>query len=171
MRSNFEDVGDFHEKFGLPNTMDGLGDTELSVSDELMAFRLKFMHEELEEFTKALETMDHPEMFDALLDLVYVAMGTAHLLGYPWQTGWNAVQTANMKKVRALPDGSNSKRGSGFDVVKPAGWKAPDIGLVLDQAFHRCPTCHRSLEFIYPVALIVEQDVLFFCSQNCATYA
>jgi len=32
-----------------------------------------------------------------------------------------------MKKVRAATDGSDSKRGSSLDVVKPEGWIAPDL--------------------------------------------
>ena len=123
--SNFSDVGDFHEKFGLHRS-----DTEPGlqmVSDDLLDFRKKFMQEELDEFNRGLEEGDEAEMFDALLDLVYVAMGTAHLLGYPWQQGWEAVHAANMAKVRASKDGKDSKRGSSWDIVKPAGWTPPDI--------------------------------------------
>ena len=123
--SNFSDVGDFHERFGLHRS-----DTEPGlqrVSDDLLDFRKKFMQEELDEFNRGLEEGDEAEMFDALLDLVYVAMGTAHLLGYPWQQGWEAVHAANMAKVRASKDGKDSKRGSSWDIVKPAGWTPPDI--------------------------------------------
>ncbi len=91
------------------------------------------MEEELEEFEIGKGADDHAQMFDALLDLVYVAMGTAHLLGYPWQAGWEAVQAANMAKVRAAADGSDSKRGSSYDVVKPLGWLPPDILAILER--------------------------------------
>lgn len=127
MRSNFDDVGDFHRKFGLHNTTHG-GDGVVWPADaQLIEFRLKFLHEELAELEHGWMRDDLPQMFDALIDLVYVAMGTAHLLGLPWAAGWNEVQRANMQKVRAEPDGSNSKRGSGFDVVKPPGWVPPDL--------------------------------------------
>lgn len=127
MRSNFDDVGDFHRKFGLHNTTHS-GDGVVWPADaQLMEFRLKFLHEELVELEEAWMRDDLPQMFDALIDLVYVAMGTAHLLGLPWAAGWNEVQRANMMKVRAEADGSNSKRGSGFDVVKPPGWTPPDL--------------------------------------------
>jgi predicted HAD superfamily Cof-like phosphohydrolase len=68
--------------------------------------------------------------FDALIDIVYVALGTAYLQGFPWQRGWLEVQIANMAKRRAV-DGEG--RGTG-DIRKPEGWKAPDIEGVL--AFH-----------------------------------
>lgn len=129
--SDFTDVGDFHRKFGL-HTSDGLGEPgEVPVPAELIEFRIDFLHEELREFVEGVEQWDHAQMFDALIDLVYVALGTAHLLGYPWQQGWDLVQGANMQKVRAAKDGSDSRRGSSFDVVKPEGWTAPDIGGLL----------------------------------------
>lgn len=130
--SNFEDVGEFHEKFDLPFVREVMLESPRPSWDhELLEFRTKFMQEELDEFTEAVEDHDHAKAFDALLDLVYVAMGTAHIQGYPWQAGWSEVQRANMKKVRAAADGSDSKRGSKWDVVKPPGWEPPDITSVL----------------------------------------
>ena len=142
--SNFSDVGDFHEKFGLHRSDKEPGIQE--ISDELLDFRIKFLREELDEFCEGEKEGDHAKMFDALLDLVYVAMGTAHLLGYPWQMGWDAVQKANMAKERAASDGSNSKRGSSFDVVKPEGWTPPNIdgiltGILEDESVGACPVC------------------------------
>lgn len=132
MPSNFEDVGEFHAKFGLHRVTSEGGTMPQPVTDDLIRFRTAFMLEEIEEFIDAAhETYDHAGMFDALLDLVYVAMGTAHLLGYPWQTGWDEVQRANMQKQRAAADGSNSKRNSQWDVIKPEGWKAPGIREIL----------------------------------------
>lgn len=148
---NFGDVGRFHTKFGLP-VSEGL---QKHVPRKLLEFRLRFLLEEVLEFALAAgyditvdpaplsdqpgivrmlqvsDKMDHAGMFDALIDEVYVVLGTAHLFGYPWQEGWDRVQEANMAKVRARADGSNSKRGSSFDVVKPEGWVAPDIAGLL----------------------------------------
>lgn len=122
--SNYDDVGLFHDKFGLPNTTQNDPHPQ-HFSGELYEFRRKFLYEELKEFEEGWEENDPVKMFDSLIDLVYVAMGTAHLMGFPWQAGWQIVQEANMAKVRALPDGSNSRRGSRFDVVKPEGWVDP----------------------------------------------
>ena len=125
-----------------------------NVSRELIEFRLKFLLEELREFGEAhgyelgelhdgsIEFMrnvnhynlnrgvDHEKSFDSLLDLAYVVFGTAHVLGYPWQQGWNEVQRANMEKERCVK-AEDSSRGSTFDVVKPKGWQPPNIKAVL----------------------------------------
>lgn len=124
--SEFDDVGRFHKKFNLPEVYSTPFGPK-KVTSELMEFRIKFLQEELDEFKEGNDETDHVKMFDALIDLVYVALGTAHLLGYPWIYGWEVVQDANMTKVRAKTDGSNSARGSSYDVVKPEGWVPPDI--------------------------------------------
>lgn len=146
--TNFDDVGNFHEKFGLDNTTHQDIGPRTQLDPELLSFRIKFMVEELMEFVEAIgasydpitgkvefhgDPIDHALAFDALIDLVYVAFGTAHFMGYPWQLGWRLVQRANMAKVRAKKDASDSKRGSSFDVVKPPGWTPPDIGRLLRQ--------------------------------------
>lgn len=150
--TDFTDVGDFHRKFDL-HTSDGDAG-EVPVPKELVEFRLKFLKEELQEFEEGAEVWDHAQMFDALIDLVYVALGTAHLFGYPWDNGWRMVQEANMAKVRSTGDADPlSKRGSSFDVVKPPGWKPPDIaslllsyGFKLPTATTNCPGCGKSFE-------------------------
>jgi predicted HAD superfamily Cof-like phosphohydrolase len=127
MSTNFQDVGEFHGRFGLPVVVESEGKFgPRPVDDELYEFRRKFMQEELDEFAEGWDEQDHAKMFDALIDLVYVAMGTAHLFGYPWQEGWQKVQAANMSKVRAASP-EQSKRQSTWDVVKPPGWQPPDI--------------------------------------------
>jgi predicted HAD superfamily Cof-like phosphohydrolase len=122
MGTEYHDIIQFHEKFDLAATRG-----PQPWDDEFMQFRFKFMREELDEFLEGMDQKDHAKMFDALLDLVYVAMGTAYSMGYPWGSGWALVQKANMAKVRAQPDGSDSLRGSSRDVIKPPGWTAPDI--------------------------------------------
>lgn len=127
MSNNYDDICRFHEKFGLMN------DGKPKILDEhATQFRTKFMYEELEEFIESYNKQDLAGMADALIDLTYVAMGTAYMMGLPWQDLWNEVQRANMSKVRAT-NASQSKRGSSLDVVKPEGWTAPDIEGVLNK--------------------------------------
>lgn len=128
MPSNHDDVGDFHQKFDIPY---GVGPRD--VPDDLLDFRIDFIKEELREFEDARDAGDEAGMFDALIDMAYIIHGTAHILGYPWQEGWDEVQQANMSKRKVQPDGSDSKRGSKWDVVKPPGWTAPDMERILKE--------------------------------------
>lgn len=117
-----QDIFEFHAKFGLLH----LGGPRMLPAD-LEQFRIKFMQEELDEYIKACNHQDAEKAFDALLDLVYVAMGTALLHSFPWAEGWRRVQEANMAKVRAEhAEDERSVRKHASDVVKPEGWKAPD---------------------------------------------
>lgn len=118
------DVYALHHKFSFPRAV---APRLLSIED--MAGRFRFMLEELNEFMEAVEQQDLAEAFDALIDLVYVAKGTAVQLGLPWSEGWDAVHDANMAKVR-----SPSKTDRGFDLLKPDGWKAPNHAKLLE--FH-----------------------------------
>jgi predicted HAD superfamily Cof-like phosphohydrolase len=129
--NDFDDVGKFHQKFDLDNvTYNKPGPRP--VDPELIEFRRKFMQEELDEFIEAYANGDIEKMADSLVDLSYVVLGTAHLLGLPWPQLFREVQRANMTKVRAK-HADESKRGSTFDVVKPEGWRPPKIREVLVQ--------------------------------------
>jgi len=111
------DVAVFHEKFGLEYKSEPLHPEEW----ELRHRRLKDEHTEYEE---AIAAGDDEEALDALVDLVYIAIGTAYRRGWDFAEAWRRVQHANMTKERGEP--SNSKYGSGFDIVKPEGWVGPD---------------------------------------------
>lgn len=116
-----EDVRDFHNKFLVP-----MSPEPAFLDDAAHQYRSKFLQEELDEFGEAFIEKDLAKAGDALIDLVYVALGTALMMGLPWQQMWPLVQTANMAKRLAKPDGSDSKRNNPLDVIKPEGWTAPD---------------------------------------------
>lgn len=117
----FKDILEFHEKFELK--YDGKPRT---LESELRHFRIDFMEEELVEYIEASHSGDLAKQLDALVDLVYVALGTAHIQGFDFNEAWRRVHEANMKKVRAVVV-TDSKRRSTYDVVKPAGWTPPDL--------------------------------------------
>lgn len=126
--SNYGDVLNFHRKYGLPHPK-----VPQLLAEDVRMFRFNFMQEELEEFDKACAENDLPKAADALIDLVYVVMGTGVMMGLPWQLLFDAVQYANMRKVRASSaDDPNSTRKHQLDVVKPPGWEAPNIKGILD---------------------------------------
>lgn len=116
-----QDVFDFHARFLVP-----MSQVPAFLDKEAMDFRIKFLQEELKEFIDGVAEGDLRKAGDALVDLVYVALGTALMMGLPWRRLWHRVQKKNMAKERAKNDGSNSKRGSPLDVIKPEGWTPPD---------------------------------------------
>lgn len=143
----FQDIIDFHRKFGL--AYDG---KPRALEGELYQFRRRFKDEELKEFDECQQELEfqlslRPEVrdqgaiasalekqLDAIADLVYVVLGTAYMQGFDFREAWRRVHAANMAKVRAEV-AADSKRGSTYDVIKPAGWTAPDHSdLVQDHA-------------------------------------
>jgi predicted HAD superfamily Cof-like phosphohydrolase len=115
------DIADFHTKFGL-----AYNDRPRDLPEDLQNFRVKFMQEELNEYAESATNGNLEGQLDALVDLVYVALGTAYMQGFNFKEAWRRVHEANMRKVRATSS-DQSKRGSVSDVVKPVGWTAPDL--------------------------------------------
>lgn len=114
-------IKDFHIKYQLEYS-----GPPRELPEDLQLFRVKFLAEELGEYIEAIQEKNLEKQFDALIDLVYVAVGTAYLQGFPFNKGFELVQAANMLKIRVNRE-SDSKRGSVYDVVKPEGWTAPDL--------------------------------------------
>lgn len=123
--TQFNDVEAFHNKFGLSNE-----GRPISLTTAERKFRVKCLYEELHEYEDALEEGNLAEQFDALIDLVYFALGTAHRQGFPFDHGFDLVHQANMSKEQN-PD--NQRRGYALEITKPEGWKPPDLQeLLLD---------------------------------------
>lgn len=117
----FKLVEAFHRKFGLEYTK---GPRGLDV--KMYEFRRNFMAEEFQEYVSAYIAGDLEGQLDALVDLVYVVLGTAYLHGFDFNEAFRRVHAANMRKVRAQTEGE-SKRASALDVVKPEGWVRADL--------------------------------------------
>lgn len=124
--SYYDAVGEFHAKFGLPHFKEDLPPHLLD--QNTLNFRVGFMLEELTELMRGASQEDLPAMADALVDLVYVALGTAQMMHLPFADLFAEVQRANMEKER----GPTEKRGHHLDVRKPVGWEPPDIEAVLE---------------------------------------
>ena len=111
------DIIEFHEKFGIAY----YGPPRI-LPEDLSSFRLKFMGEELVEYDEATLDDDKVSMLDALVDLVYVALGTAHLHGFNFDEAWARVHRANMTKIKGP-----SERSAHYDVIKPPDFVKPDL--------------------------------------------
>ena len=119
------DVYDFHRKFSVP-----MANKPSFLDGEAYVFRVNFMQEELDEYRHAVAKGDMEQAFDALIDLVYVALGTAHGHRFKFNEGFDRVHTVNMCKTRALR-AEDSKRGSKYDVIKPLGWQPASLADLL----------------------------------------
>lgn len=128
----FQDVVDFHKKFGIQ--YDG---PPRQLPLELRAFRIARLREEFLEYNEAMianypnstHPPTHHDQFDALIDLIYIALGTIHLHGWNFHEGWRRVHAANMAKERGSSgDGRSKPYAIGVtDIVKPDGWTAPTL--------------------------------------------
>lgn len=115
-KSFFDMVVEFHKKMkilspGNPNEM----------KDKLWIQRINHILEESSELTVSYNKKDFCEILDALCDLIYVACGTAYLMGVDFNEAFRRVHEANMKKECRPFDGD--KQG----VLKPKGWKSPEL--------------------------------------------
>lgn len=167
MKKLINDVKALHQKMGAPCPED--------LDYKYAIFRAKFLLEELTEMINACglhigvtnekgvdtvqifnainKPINEEEILDGLVDLIYVAIGTAIYFGYTnkiidrldceytdvctgidcnkcdntktlLELAWDRVQDANMKKVPVKHAGE-SKRGTQFDLLKPPGWQKP----------------------------------------------
>lgn len=96
---------------------------------ERLLFAMTAMYEELHEFTVATNANNVGEALDAMIDLIYFAVGRCYEMGITEQQFkkcWNIVQDKNMHKKRGTKN-----RGTNVDAMKPEGWVAADLNEVL----------------------------------------
>lgn len=129
----YKDVDKLHKKFGLLRFKN-----PGHLSKRKMDERIAFLQEELREFMVAADNDDIAGQADALVDLVYVALGTARMMGLPWKDLWDDVQRANMAKVRGM-----GPRGHKVDLIKPEGWVQPRTLRILTDAGYDVDFPHK----------------------------
>lgn len=120
-------VHEFHHVFGLPARREPSVD---DVPDDMLRLRHRLLEEEVGEFAEAASRRDLLAMADALADIVYVAYGSAVVVGIDLDDVLAEVHRANMSKLdsRGLPllreDGK---------VLKSESYDPPHIDRVLKQ--------------------------------------
>ncbi|MEM5948342.1 HAD family hydrolase [Spirochaetia bacterium 38H-sp] len=110
----WRDVREFHVRFGHPHQ-----ERPCFIDAERAQSRAKWMREEVQEF---LDSRDVVEQADAMIDLIYFALGTLVEMGVEPQPLFDIVHKANMDKL--WPDGKPHYNEDG-KTVKPAGWLDP----------------------------------------------
>lgn len=106
-----KDVLQFHKHINYEN-----GKTPKSLKIDDFQQRVDYMEEEVSELIFCHDDKDLYGEVDALLDLIYFAIGTLLKMGVDPRPCWDEVHRANMDKLPAV----NHKNS-----VKPEGWRAP----------------------------------------------
>ena len=116
-----EDVAAFHKACDVP-----VSTTPHILSQDREDLRVKLIAEEINsELIPAMRAGNLVEIADGIADAIYVLVGAALEYGIPLDQVWQEVHSANMKKVD--PDtGKVTKRSDG-KILKPLGWKPPNI--------------------------------------------
>ncbi|MCL2096861.1 MAG: hypothetical protein FWH10_08170 [Oscillospiraceae bacterium] len=115
LNEEFEQVKKFHEVFGSP-----VSETPVKLTEQRAKFRAGFMLEEIEEFTESDNIYDQA---DAMIDLIYFALGTLVEMGVKPKKIFDIVQNANMSKI--WEDGKPRYREGDGKVLKPPEWEDP----------------------------------------------
>lgn len=124
MKKEWNGVREFHEKFGHP-----CPEKPVMIDRKRALSRAKWMNEEVAEF---LVAEDICEQADAMIDLLYFALGTMVEMGLEADELFDIVQSANMSKL--FPDGKPHYNPKDGKVLKPEGWEdpAPKIKACID---------------------------------------
>lgn len=117
----------FHEKFDATRR-----DRPTLIAPDDADLRAQLIIEEVSEFIDAQDREDIVEMADALVDLIYVAIGTAVAYGINLRPIFRMVHEANMRKapysrqeaMRAARAGRKIPVGK---IMKPDGWVPPNV--------------------------------------------
>jgi len=126
MEKLIEDVYEFNEKIIGTKQPEKFS----VLNRERLLFALTAMYEELHEFTVASNQGDVAESLDAMIDLIYFALGRCYEMGITieqFEKCWYIVQQKNMAKKRGTKN-----RGTEQDACKPEGWVAPNLEEVLN---------------------------------------
>jgi len=114
MKVEWDMVREFHLRFNHP-----IGEAPKMLDADRVINRGKWMQEELDEF---LESENMYEQADAMIDLIYFALGTLVEMGIPPDELFAIVHEANMKKL--WEDGMPHYNSDG-KTIKPATWVDP----------------------------------------------
>lgn len=135
--SYYADVLEFHHAFDVPVATAVSG----TLAPERLALRRRLLAEEYAELLEAMDGGDPAEIAKEGADLVVVVLGAMAEYGIPFDAVWAAVHRSNMAKVG--PDGQPTYRADG-KVLKPPGWRKPDIAAAIAAAVPGRAERHRA---------------------------
>lgn len=113
MTNPFKDINKFHVA------------CDQLMSKENYDMYLTLIKEEFEELQEAVEANDRVEQLDALIDILVVTLGAVRAGGFDGEGAWEEVMNTNFAKVD--PETGKVRKREDGKVLKPEGWKAPDL--------------------------------------------
>lgn len=102
-------------------------EASLELAEKLVSEEVKEFYAAWNRFVQSQSLENLTEVVDGALDSVYVLLWTLNTLGVPVNACWEEIQRSNMAKIG--PDGV--KKNAAGKVMKPEGWKPPDLFGVL----------------------------------------
>jgi predicted HAD superfamily Cof-like phosphohydrolase len=113
MTNPFEDI----ERFGTA--------CDQPASEANYKMYLSLIDEEVAELEEAVMANDRVEQLDALIDILVVTMGAVRAGGFDGEGAWKEVMDTNFAKID--PDTGKVRKREDGKVLKPEGWKAPEL--------------------------------------------
>lgn len=126
------DIKKFREAFQLH-----INNEPTLLGVEEMQLHLDLIEEELDELKSAWNMRDEVEVFDGIVDLIYVAAGLAVHMGLPLDDGWKEVHKSNMSKLDVNGEPIYSDGTDGFPegkVLKGENYFPPRLDVLLEMA-------------------------------------
>lgn len=112
--SIFCQVRHFHAIAGVP-----IADVPTQLAPERLFARVEWLREEVSELQSATSLVDQ---VDAVVDVIYVALGALVEMGVELEGPFQLVHQSNLAK--AMPDGTFQKNAAG-KIIKPSEWESP----------------------------------------------
>ena len=119
MTNVFEDVNTFGTACDQP------------ASEANYKMYLGLIDEEVGELVEAVAANDRVEQLDALVDILVVTVGAIRAAGWDGEAAWREVMNTNFAKID--PTTSKVIKREDGKVLKPVGWKAPQLSQFIDK--------------------------------------
>lgn len=121
-RDWYQDIVDFHEQVVL----DKFPKQPYVPDKQLKLLRGELIIEEISETLDAIDKGDIVKIADGIADSIVVLLGTAVTYGIDIRPIWDEVHRTNMLK-------KGGKRRADGKLLKPRGWKSPEIERIIKE--------------------------------------
>lgn len=119
LKKIYSDVAEFNKKIFWANPQEQM----TALDGDIKLHAVTALREEVEEFNKA---EDLEGQVDAIIDLLYFALGRLYLMGVPIEACWDEIQRSNMSKERKIGVRGKAKESA----FKGKTYSPPDLSFL-----------------------------------------